>query len=226
MDNGSVSSKSSENAAGANRDNVTGHFTMTLNKYSKTLFLATIIATVFSFRQDSRNIDKELFGTWYSFHDGRIQYFAFNSDGTFEFNYQNSVVNKAYFQKKGLESSLTYTTYRQKTSPHKLIMNLRVTTLDTTKKLTMSGIYQLINDSSLKIDLASDSEVPKTSFTKTATILTKTKDITTLIRKHQSSAYLFTKNSADGITVDTIKPSDKDYRYIDSVYRKIVTDKK
>jgi hypothetical protein len=199
---------------------------MTSNKYSKTLFLATIIATVLSFRQDSRNIDKDLFGTWYTFHDGRIQYFAFNSDGTFELNYQNSVVNKNYFQKKGLESSLTYTTFRQKTSPNKLVMDLRVTTPDTTMKLRMSGIYKLINDSSLKIDLASDSDVPKTSFTKTATILTKTRDVATLIRKHQSSAYLFTKSTMDGISVDTIKPSDKDYNYIDSVYRKIVKDKK
>ena len=183
------------------------------------------MTTVFSFRQDTRYIDKDLVGTWYTFHNGRIQYFTFNLDGTFELNYQNAVVNKEYFERKGLKSSLTFTTSQTKASAKQLVMQMQVTTPDTAMHLKMTGIYLLINDSTLKIDLASDDELPITNFTKSATTFYKTNNIASLIRKYNTSTYLFTKKTKNGFKVDTVKSTDKAYLYLDSIYTKYVIDK-
>jgi len=179
------------------------------------LFLAVLVIGGLSLNHTNK-VDDTLVGTWFHIKNDKVQYFQFNEDLSFELNYNNLIMSEKYFKEKGIDCSMKY--YTDKTvSPKKLFLELRAITQDTTITLKMIGVYQIKNDSTLKIDLGIEE---KNNFTEQTTIFHRTDNFEKV--EIQNQGYVFTRIIKGMETRDTILKTDKKFEAIDTIYKNTV----
>jgi len=179
------------------------------------LFLAVLVIGGLSLNHTNK-VDDTLVGTWFHIKNDKVQYFQFNADLSFELNYNNLIMSEKYFKEKGIDCSMKY--YTDKTvSPKKLFLELRAITQDTTITLKMTGVYQIKNDSTLKIDLGIEE---KNNFTEQTTIFHRTDNFEKV--EIQNQGYVFTRIIKGMETRDTILKTDKKFEAIDTIYKNTV----
>jgi len=179
------------------------------------LFLAVLVIGGLSLNHTNK-VDDTLVGTWFHIKNDKVQYFQFNEDLSFELNYNNLIMSEKYFKEKGIDCSMKY--YTDKTvSPKKLFLELRAITQDTTITLKMTGVYQIKNDSTLKIDLGIEE---KNNFTEQTTIFHRTDNFEKV--EIQNQGYVFTRIIKGMETRDTILKTDKKFEAIDTIYKNTV----
>jgi len=179
------------------------------------LFLVVLVIGGLSLNLTNK-VDDTLVGTWFHIKNDKVQYFRFNADLSFELNYNNLIMSEKYFKEKGIDCSMKY--YTDKTvSPKKLFLELRAITQDTTITLKMTGVYQIKNDSTLKIDLGIEE---KNNFTEQTTIFHRTGNFEKV--EIQNQGYVFTRIIKGMETRDSILKTDKKFEAIDTIYKNTV----
>ncbi|MFP5471322.1 MAG: hypothetical protein ACLGGV_06975 [Bacteroidia bacterium] len=179
--------------------------------------LITIGAILLSASKQDNNLDKELFGTWFHLKNEKLQYLKFNENGTFELSFNGKEVNEVSYKEKGIDCSFTYSVDQTKT-PKTILLNLEISLPDSIIYKKMNGVYQILSNNKLKIDLNDNSKGIKSNFTSKSEIFYKTKEFISLYEIDTS--YVFTRLINGEIQRDTIYKSNKQFKAIDSIYIK------
>ena len=179
-----------------------------------------ILFSIFLLSSGNIHQDKRLIGTWYTIDKGKMQSVTFRNDDSFDFHLDGLNIDREKL--KDIEMTSTFEIVES--TINKISLTIRIIHPDTTLTLELKGIYELLNDSTLKLDFRPSDEPMLVEFSSKSIIFTN--DLNNLKSKfpieNKEGNYVFTSKKKNEIIQDTIRPSDPRYIGIDTLYKKVM----
>jgi len=169
--------------------------------------------------------DQSIVGTWYDIDDeGALRLISFHSDGNVELAYREKQFNPEYARSLGMEAAFHYSTDTAK-SPHAIRIEIEIIRNGVRSTHAISGFYEMVNDTTLKIDIRTEEEEPIENFTSEAMLMRKNGNITDdeflkKIEQRKKPPFILRGPNFDGTEhIDTIWSTDKDYEYLEQIQK-------
>lgn len=168
--------------------------------------------------------DHKLIGTWYSIDQGELHSVSFRPDKTFEFHVKGLDINRDQLKSRNIEMKSSY----EVLGDNQIHLRISLIHPDSTFTIDLKGIYELLDNSSLRLDFRPSNEPLLQKFTDKSVIYTN--DLNDLESKFpvedRDGNYIFTYEKDNVVIRDTIRPADPRFIRIDTLYQKIMNQKK